>query len=387
MRTLVAFALRRRFCSMLTAVFNLLVAAAIVALFFLDVLAHAAAGPVTAVYLDDTTRGMHERFESFVHDDFHYEVSSRPCGDTAAILHFDGGWTVYSAKALDQGMMDQIRADVGQVIAERYLAYGDAVTDSFINDYRREIANQVVQQTDQGGDAYLWIIESVVYFMILGYGSAIASDVVYEKATHMLEVLLTAVDAETHFRAKVVTGYMSLAIQGGLGAVYVLVGFLLRYRYDRLAGLIAYGRQTLAAYGCAAVPTGLAVGWPAVVLSAALIGTGVLTIQVIMLIIASQLSSPEDASGLQGPFYVALLLGYYALMYYGEVADMQTPAGLVLSQLPISSMLVMPVRLLLAAAPWWQGVTALAMALAGLKAVTVLGMPFYQRGILDYRIR
>ncbi len=384
MKVLVRFALKKRFASGITIVFNLLLAAAIMALFFADRLGGISTAVIDTVCLDTSTSSLADRFSRFDHQEYRYKVSSQPADDSSVILHFDDGWTIYSQQPVDEPILALIKDDIQTVITEKYLQQADLKEASFINDYRSQLAGITTVQPAATGQDYLWLIISVVYFLILGYGSAIAADVVYEKSTHSLEVILTAVSAREHFKAKIVTGYAALLIQSGLGTLDVLTAFLLRYRYDKLAGLSQLAGSLLADYGLADI-SGLALRPLNVILALALILLGVLTIQIILLVAASQLVNEEQASALSGPLYIVLLLGYYLLVLYSQVSFMDSPAGIVLSQLPLTSMLVMPVRLLLCDSPLWQGATALAVGLGFLAVLVRISLPLYQRGILNYQ--
>ena len=387
MKYLVAFALRRHFRSVITIIFNVLMLVMIVIGVNIDRLGVLPSQDIKTVYLDSSISSFYASFSRLSNPAFIYEESSEPLNKDVAILHFDQGWQVYSQAGINEKTLSALQQDLRLVITDRYLQQASPYTASYIQDYRQEIEQVITETGPDRADDYLWVLFTIVYFLIMGYGSSIANDIVYEKGTHMLELLLTKVSAQTHFKAKLASGYAILGLQNLFTGVVVAISLLIRYRYDKLAGLIN-GLNSLVNQTTLAVPTvGFQLTVNAIITAAVLMLIGVAAIQIILLVAASQFASEETASGMMNVFYLLLLLGYYVLVFYGHTAFLNTSLGQLLSYFPVSSMILMSARLLFCGAPLWQGWIAIGLGILFLALFTKYSMPLYQKGILNYHSR
>ena len=114
---------------------------------------------------------------------------------------------------------------------------------------------------------------------------------------------------------------------------------------------------------------------------------GILTLQMIMVVLSSFIVNIEEAGNVQGPLYMVLIAVYYFAISVNTPYHMSEGIGYILSFFPFLNMLFMPCRLLI------QNVSILELSLSGLLSITFMylvitkGAKIYQRGVLDYTSR
>ena len=224
------------------------------------------------------------------------------------------------------------RAGVSEDVARRALsAQGPRI----------EVITPPRTSTSQG-IAYLGSL--LLYLAILTYGFFIATGIVTEKATRVVEVILSAVRPVELLAGKIV----------GLG--------LLSLAQFSLIALAAFG----AAVGAGVdLPAGAPLAIGLVVLFSLL---GYLLYACAFAVAGSVVSRQEDLQGASAPLTVVLV----ALFILTQTA-LDAPSGtlsVVLSIVPLSAPLAMPSRVALADVPGWQ--IALAAGLTLLTALVVL---------------
>jgi len=72
---------------------------------------------------------------------------------------------------------------------------------------------------------------------------------------------------------------------------------------------------------------------------------GIFIVQLLILVLASQVKNAEEAAAIQGPFYLVLLLIYYLSLSIQSPASLSHGLGYQLSFVPVLSMLMMPIRI------------------------------------------
>jgi ABC-2 type transport system permease protein len=187
------------------------------------------------------------------------------------------------------------------------------------------------------------------------YGNIIAQNTVVEKQTRIVEILLAGMPAKALMIGKVL-GISAVAIgQTALMAVVALVGS----RSSTVNGLLSTMGASVITYLAF-----FAIGF--ILLAAIYAGTAALA------------SRAEDVSYAVMPAVMLVMLPYALCMSLGFL---ETPR-LVLSFIPFSAPIAMPVRLLLEPVPWWQPVLAFALLLATAVALLLVASKLYERSIL-----
>lgn len=202
------------------------------------------------------------------------------------------------------------------------------------------------------------VVVALLYLALLLYGSLVAQGVVEEKSSRVVEFLLSAVRPRQLLAGKVVglglVGLLQLAIVGVVGFVAGLMTSVLPSAGPAL-GALAWGLL-----------------WYVL---------GFLLYAMVFAAVGALVSRQEDVQSVLMPvsavLVVAFVLGFAVLS-----RDPTGTATTVLSLVPLLSPILMPGRLALAVAPFWQVALALALTVATIVLLARLGGMVYQNSLL-----
>ncbi len=202
-----------------------------------------------------------------------------------------------------------------------------------------------------------FVMTLVLFGAISTYGSMVLSGVVEEKSSRTVEVLLARMPARNLLAGKV------LGI-GLLGLAQIVT--------TAVAALIA---GSLVDSIDAPAVRGTVVAWAVVwfILGYALYAT-------VFGALGSLTARTEDASSIAGPVTIVLVLGFMAT--FATVGNAETTWARLVSWFPASAPLAMPNRIALGVATWWDPVVALAITVATIAGLVVIGGRLYTRAIL-----
>lgn len=195
------------------------------------------------------------------------------------------------------------------------------------------------------------------FFMTsLTFGLQIAQSVTEEKQTRIVEILVSSVPIRALLAGKVAALTLLSFAQIALIAVVSLVGTRLAHLDPGVLGLI-----------------GPAIGWflpffvfGFVMLAALWAGVGALA------------ARQEDITGISMPLQMAVMLPFFAVVFLSDnVAVMR-----VLSYLPLSSSVAMPVRMFNGQAAAWEPVVSLILLAATALALLAVGARIYAGSLL-----
>jgi ABC-2 type transport system permease protein len=198
----------------------------------------------------------------------------------------------------------------------------------------------------------------LLFFSIQTYGAMVAQGVVEEKASRVVEIVLSSVRPWQLLLGKVL----------GLGAVGLLQLVVLGG-----AGLAVAGAAGVLTAGAGLVPTLVSVVvW--YLLGFALYAT-------VFAALGSLVSRQEDTQSVLSPVTIVVLLGF-VVGFNLLTSDPRGTAITVLSLLPPFSPLFMPARIALGVAPAGQVVLAFALTIAFTAVVLALGGRIYANSVL-----
>ncbi|MDP9301002.1 MAG: ABC transporter permease [Actinomycetota bacterium] len=190
----------------------------------------------------------------------------------------------------------------------------------------------------------------LLYGQLFGYGIWVASGVIEEKASRVVEMLLSAIRPKQLLLGKIV-GIGTL----GLAQLIVISSFAIGLAFVTNAIDVSSS-----AFGAA----GLVIGW--FILGFAFYAT-------LFAAAGSLVTRMEELQNVIVPINLTILVSFFI-----SIGALQDPNGrlqVIASILPTSSALAMPVRIVLGAAPGWQ----IAVSLVALVGSTVLLVPFAAR--------
>jgi ABC-2 type transport system permease protein len=190
----------------------------------------------------------------------------------------------------------------------------------------------------------------LLYGQLFGYGIWVASGVIEEKASRVVEMLLSAIRPKQLLLGKIV-GIGTL----GLAQLIVISSFAIG---------LAFATNAINVSSSAFGAAGLVIGW--FILGFAFYAT-------LFAAAGSLVTRMEELQNVIVPINLTILVSFFI-----SIGALQDPNGrlqVIASILPTSSALAMPVRIVLGAAPAWQ----IAVSLVALVGSTVLLVPFAAR--------
>lgn len=283
--------------------------------------------------------------ETALHDD-----------DVDAWLHAtDDGWQLTSESSEQETLTDVTQAVVRQqVLADNAAGAGTTVealeagssvsTDFLRGDAERAAVAEVV------GFAFVFLF----YFAALVFGMQLASSVIEEKQSRIVEIIAAAIPLR-HLLAGKVLGNTALAVIQLL--VYLVVG---------LVGLsfTSYKSYVPALSG----PTAWFIGF---------FLAGFVALACLWAVAGSLASRTEDLQATSTPLTMLMLV-----MFFGGLS-LEGRGQVIASFIPPVSAVVMPKRILAGGVEWWEPLLALGL-LAAFAAVTVwVGERLYRRALLQ----
>lgn len=231
-----------------------------------------------------------------------------------------------------------------------------------------------------------------IYFMLLNFIAVNSNEIIMEKTSHMIPIILTSVSIKIHFLVKLIIGFSAVLIQivSSIGIVSI-IGYA-RYQYDQGKGLINLLVKFLPIKINSISLTDILdlfnFKWSdinLVLLGLLFILLGIFLIQICILILSSKVKTMEEAASIQGPFYLILLIIYYLALSLNTSQSLSSGLGFALSFVPVFSMLIMPMRLLKQLVMPIEIVISVLFTIALISLISVLFYPQYASGIKNER--
>jgi len=202
------------------------------------------------------------------------------------------------------------------------------------------------------------VVVALLYLALLLYGSLVAQGVVEEKSGRVVEFLLAAVRPRQLLAGKVIgLGLVGLLQLATVGVVGLVVGLLV---------------EVLPSFEAAVAALLWGLLWYVL---------GFLLYATVYAAVGALVTRQEDVQSKLMPvtavLVVAFVLGFAVLS-----RDPTGTTTTVLSLVPLFSPILMPGRLALAAAPFWQVALALALTAATIVALSRLGGAVYENSLL-----
>jgi ABC-2 type transport system permease protein len=196
----------------------------------------------------------------------------------------------------------------------------------------------------------------LVFFMsALTFGSTIAQSVVEEKSTRVVEILMSTIPVRALLAGKVLGN--SIMALGQIIVIALLVGI----------GMAVTGQRVLLA------DLGPAIGWFAVFFA-----FGFVMIAALFAATASMVSRQEDVGTTTAPVTYLVMIPYFLVIFFNDNPLIMA----IMSYVPFSAPVGMPVRVFLGTAEWWEPILALAILALTTAGVILLGSRIYRNSLL-----
>jgi ABC-2 type transport system permease protein len=196
----------------------------------------------------------------------------------------------------------------------------------------------------------------LVFFMsAITFGTTIAQSVVEEKQTRVVEILMSAISVRALLAGKV-AGNTVMAF-GQIVAIGVLVSL----------GMAVTNQNTLLA------DVGLSIVWFVVFFV-----FGFILLASLYAATASMVSRQEDVGSATAPVMFLVMLPYILVIIFND-----NPAVLaIMSYIPFSAPVGMPMRLFLGTAEWWEPLASLSILVATTAVIILFGSRIYANSLL-----
>ncbi|QBE49113.1 ABC transporter permease [Leucobacter triazinivorans] len=205
--------------------------------------------------------------------------------------------------------------------------------------------------------AYIIAVAFGVLYMMsaITFGTTIAQSVVEEKQTRIVEILLATVSARTMLAGKIL-GNSILALAQVVAIVAIAS-----------VGMLATGQDLLLG------ELGTSLIWFGV-----LFAFGFVLLATMYAALATLVSRQEDVASAVSPVMWLVMLPYFAIIFFND-----NPQALaIMSYIPFSAPIGMPMRLYLGTAEWWEPLLSLGVLVVSIAVVLWIGARIYSNSIL-----
>lgn len=399
MKSLIAFSLKRRFINATSLVIHVIFLTVIGCAVFSDHIINAwfpsLLQPTELVVNEQLSRPLNSLL-----DGLDFKISFAPAyqQDTHPLYlaKENNDWKLYSRYQVEPQILQKILLlvqDIEYVLLSQQ--YSESTLSPLIQAMHPNVINIVANQNQQLSvekQHLVFMLLSTIYFMMLGFCSIIATEVVNEKSFKVLEIILTSVSAKTHFLSKIIIGWLTIIIQLGLNGLEILLWLVIRNQFDQGEAFIQMLKRMsllpLEGNTFTEIIAGLNLSMNLFLVCFIILlffFVGILFVQVIMVILSSYVNSVEESSGIQGPCYIVLLAIYYFALMINTPYHMTEGIGYYLSFCPFFSMIFMPCRLILQTVPWFELLLSFIFSAGAFILLCSLGSRYYEKGILNQR--
>ncbi|WP_104135960.1 MULTISPECIES: ABC transporter permease [unclassified Cryobacterium] len=217
---------------------------------------------------------------------------------------------------------------------------------------------KILEPAEQDGFlAYLVAIGFGIIFLMSAttFGATIAQSVVEEKQTRIVEILMSTISVRALLAGKVLGNSLMAFAQ------IVSIGLLVSI------GLAVTGQRVL-----------LADVGPAIVWFAVFFAFGFVLLAALYAATASMVSRQEDVGSATSPVLFLVMIPYFMVVFFND-----NPLVLaIMSYVPFSAPVGMPVRIFLSQAEWWEPVLSLIVLALSTIVVILIGSRIYSNALL-----
>jgi len=204
---------------------------------------------------------------------------------------------------------------------------------------------------------YILAIAFGIVFMMsaMSFGMPVATSVVEEKQTRVIEILITSIPARALLAGKVLGNTLLALAQIVLIVAAVAVSLVVTDQTEILAGL------------------GTPLLWFALFFV-----LGFLLIATLFAATGAMVSRQEDISQSIAPIMYIVMIPYFLVIFFNDNPLVMT----IMSYVPFSSPVSMPIRLFFGEAGWWEPLISIAISLLAFAAVIGIAAKIYENSLL-----
>ena len=213
-----------------------------------------------------------------------------------------------------------------------------------------------------------------IFILIILATQFVGVDIIEEKSSKVIEIVIASVPARSHFLAKILANLAFVLIQAFTLLVFSLAGIGL----SRLLGDASESSFSLLGFLSEAIPH-----WPGVLtISVLFLMVGTLLFLTLAAVIASIATTQEDYQQYQAPLVFLLLGGYYIGIFLPLLGAQSVVK--VFAYIPFFSTIIAPIAYLQGLLPLWQTLLSLGVLLFTTVFFLYFVGPLYRVAILSY---
>ncbi len=376
MKELIIFDLRRRFANKATIILNILLFVMILCGFHIDYILNEEI-TIDTVLVDSSLMEDIDIFITLSDEHLTYKASDRENKENEAILHFDENWQIISKYELDQYTKERIINDINKVVITKYKNTHQFL-EGFIDEFVK-INPEVIIKNEEIIDGSIVIILAISFFLIINYGCTSSSEIIIEKSTGVLNIILTNIEAKKHLIAKMIVSYLIVIVQLVVVIVQFLMSYLIRFIQDGCLGLQNFIAKIVVISTENTVTVELTMA--KIFLIVLIMFLNLLLIQLIIILVTSKYTNGQQMASFQGLLYVGLLIIYYLTMIFSEDL-INSQAINLLAYLPLFSMVFIPQKIISSNINLLSVFLVLIMLIAMITILVVKGSDYYKRNLL-----
>lgn len=237
-------------------------------------------------------------------------------------------------------------------------------------------------------EQFIIVLLTSIYFMMLNFIAVNSNEIILEKTSNFLALILSSISSLEHYLSKLLSAFLTVMIQISISITSLVFVFFLRYQYDEGEGLFRMLTQVLKLplndYTFKDIFVLLDLQVKDIGLffvSFFFLIVGMMIVQTLVLVLSSTIKNSEEAASIQGPFYFGLLLLYYLSLSLNSQTYLVHGLGYLLSFIPITSILLMPMRIILTHVSLFEISLSLFIQTFTLISFVILLFPLYQKGL------
>lgn len=318
---------------------------------------------------------------SFIQNFYHDDAIKKASGENELVDkvkadEVSAGFVVNSLTDYDYYVYNQSMTDDNQVVFTQvmtvlnqmvYCQKNDIDYASLTQAFNPQIdCHENILGKDMGSNYwYCYGLVMIIFMIIIMYGSMVATSVTQEKSNRTMEVLVTSVDTNLLFFAKVLAGAVAALIQSAVMLGTVLISY--KINQDKWGGML-----------------NMVLDIPANVLVVfALFGIGgFLFYTFIYGAMGALVSKTEDINKSAGGVQMVIMIVYFITL--ASLTDVDGIMIKVTSFLPVSSYSAMFARVAMGSVNTWEIVVSFIILVASIVVVGIIGAKIYRMGTLRY---
>lgn len=318
---------------------------------------------------------------SFIQNFYHDDAIKKASGENELVDkvkadEVSAGFVVNSLTDYDYYVYNQSMTDDNQVVFTQVMTVLNQIVycqkngidyASLTQAFNPQIdCHENILGKDMGSNYwYCYGLVMIIFMIIIMYGSMVATSVTQEKSNRTMEVLVTSVDTNLLFFAKVLAGAVAALIQSAVMLGTVLISY--KINQDKWGGML-----------------NMVLDIPANVLVVfALFGIGgFLFYTFIYGAMGALVSKTEDINKSAGGVQMVIMIVYFITL--ASLTDVDGIMIKVTSFLPVSSYSAMFARVAMGSVNTWEIVVSFIILVASIVVVGIIGAKIYRMGTLRY---